>query len=29
MKEDTITTLPDPTGFLADPITDLIRSGAR
>ena len=29
MKEDTITALPDPNGFSADPLTDLIRSGAR
>jgi len=29
MKEDIITALPDPNGFSADPLTDLIRSGAR
>src|SRR6056300_1357845 len=29
MREDTITALPDPHGFSADPLTDLIRSGAR
>lgn len=29
MTEDTITALPDPSGFSADPLTDLIRSGAR
>ena len=29
MARDTITALPDPTGFSADPLTDLIRSGAR
>ncbi|EDZ48206.1 transposase, mutator type [Rhodobacterales bacterium Y4I] len=29
MKEDTITALPDPNGFSADPLADLIRSGAR
>jgi len=29
MREDTITALPDPSGFSADPLTDLIRSGAR
>ncbi|MGD9295396.1 MAG: transposase [Roseobacter sp.] len=29
MREDTITALPDPNGFSADPLTDLIRSGAR
>lgn len=29
MTRDTITTLPDPNGFSADPLTDLIRSGAR
>ncbi len=29
MREDTITALPYPSGFLADPLTDLIRSGAR
>ena len=29
MREDTIAALPDPTGFSADPLTDLIRSGAR
>ena len=29
MREDTITALPDPGGFSADPLTDLIRSGAR
>ncbi len=27
MREDTITALPDPNGFSADPLTDLIRSG--
>ena len=29
MTRDTITALPDPNGFSADPFTDLIRSGAR
>ena len=29
MREDTITALPDPSGFSADPLTELIRSGAR
>lgn len=29
MTRDTITTLPDPNGFSADPLTDLIRKGAR
>lgn len=29
MSKDTITALPDPNGFSADPLTDLIRSGAR
>ncbi len=29
LREDTITALPDPNGFSADPLTDLIRSGAR
>ena len=29
MTRDTITALPDPNGFSADPLTDLIRSGAR
>lgn len=29
MREDTITALPDPSGFSADPLTDLIRTGAR
>ena len=29
MREDTITALPDPNGFSSDPLTDLIRSGAR
>ena len=29
MREDTITALLDPNGFSADPLTDLIRSGAR
>ena len=29
MSEDTITQLPDPSGISADPITDLIRDGAR
>ena len=29
MSEDTITQLPDPSGLSADPITDLIRDGAR
>lgn len=29
MTRDTLTALPDPTGFSADPLTDLIRSGAR
>ena len=29
MREDPITALPDPNGFSADPLTDLIRSGAR
>lgn len=29
MSEDTITQLPDPSGFARDPITDLIRDGAR
>ena len=29
MRKDTITALPDPNGFSADPLMDLIRSGAR
>ncbi len=29
MTRDTITALPHPKGFSADPLTDLIRSGAR
>ena len=29
MSEDTITQLPDPSGFTADPLTDLVRDGAR
>ena len=29
MSEDTITQLPDPSGFTADPLTDVIRDGAR
>lgn len=29
MREDATTALPDPSGFSADPLTDLIRSGAR
>lgn len=29
MTKDTMTALPDPNGFSADPLTDLIRSGAR
>ena len=29
MSEDTITQLPDPSGFSPDPITELIRDGAR
>lgn len=29
MTRDSITTLPDPNGFSADPLTDLIRKGAR
>ena len=29
MKKDTISALPDPSGFSSDPLTDLIRSGAR
>ena len=29
MTRDTITALPDPSGFSADPLTDLIRTGAR
>ena len=29
MGDDTITALPDPNGFSADPLTALIRSGAR
>jgi transposase-like protein len=29
MREDTITALSDPNGFSADPLTDLIRTGAR
>ena len=29
MSETTITTLPDPSGFSPDPLTDLIRDGAR
>jgi len=29
MRENTITALPDPNGFSADPLTDPIRSGAR
>ena len=29
MPETTITQLPDPSGFSADPFTDIIRDGAR
>jgi len=29
MQENTITQLPDPSGFSADPFTDVIRDGAR
>ena len=29
MSETTITHLPDPSGFSADPFTDVIRDGAR
>jgi len=29
MTKTTITPLPDPMGFLADPLTDVLRSGAR
>ncbi len=29
MSETTIATLPDPSGFSPDPLTDLIRNGAR
>ena len=29
MSEDTITTLPDPSGFSPDPLTGVIRDGAR
>ena len=29
MSETTITQLPDPSGFSADPFTDVIRDGAR
>lgn len=29
MTRDTITALPDPNGFSADPLADLIRKGAR
>ena len=29
MQENTITQLPDPSGFSADPFTDVIRNGAR
>ena len=29
MREDTITALPDPSRFSADPLTDLVRTGAR
>ena len=29
MSETTITQLPDPSGFSADPFTDIIRDGAR
>ena len=29
MKDDTITTMPNPTGFSADPLTDILRQGAR
>lgn len=29
MSETTIATLPDPSGFSLDPLTDLIRQGAR
>lgn len=29
MSEDTITQLPDPSGFSPDPLTGLIRDGAR
>ena len=29
MSDDTITKLPDPSGISPDPLTDVIRSGAR
>ena len=29
MQENTITPLPDPSGFSPDPLTDVIRDGAR
>ncbi len=29
MSDDTITQLPDPSGFRSDPLTDVIRGGAR
>jgi len=29
MQDNTITQLPDPSGFSADPFTDVIRDGAR
>ncbi len=29
MTRDTITALPDPSGFSSDPLTDVLRSGAR
>ena len=29
MTRDTMTALPAPNGFSADPLTDLVRSGAR
>ena len=29
MSETTITQLPDPSGFFSDPLTDVIRDGAR
>jgi putative transposase len=29
MSDDTITKLPDPSGILSDPLTDVIRGGAR
>ena len=29
MRKTTITPLPDPSGFSSDPLTDILRSGAR